>query len=160
MKLFKAIGAWFRAKYIGIVEYVTLSLLAVTGRYVRKLIILKGKDPDYIAPPPPPPPAPKVYPEYNPLEAQQKLATYYTSKKPSWNTSAQDAWVKKPGLHPVLAARKQFEEHLATKVKNTPEPQPPGLTAEEAQEILQPTDGLYASKEWTEVVQSAAKGEE
>jgi hypothetical protein len=163
MKLFKAIGAWFRAKYIGIVEYVTLSLLAITGRYVRKLIILKGKDPDYVAPPAPPPAPPKVYPEYNPLEAQQKLATYYTSKKPSWTTSSQDSWVKQPSKHPVLAARKQFEEHLIAKaavVATTSvvsEPQPPSLTPEEAKEILQPlNDPGFASKEWLEVVQSAA----
>lgn len=161
MKLFKAIGAFFRAKYIGIVEYVTLSLLAITGRYVRKLIILKGKDPDYVAPPPPPPP--KDYPEYNPLEAQQKLATYYNSKSPSWTTNSQDAWVKNPGLHPVLAARKQFEEHLISKaavVASTSvvsEPQPPGLTSEEAKQILQPiNDPGVASPEWLEVVQSAA----
>lgn len=153
MKIFQRIGAYFRAKYIGIIEYITLSLLAVTGNWVRKLIILKGKDPDYVAPPPPPPVPQTTYPVVDNAKIENTLAKFFLSKTPSWTRSGQDAWVKQPSLHPILVSMRNLSE-----TKDLPEPQPPELTPEEAQAILQPLDS-EPMKEWVEVIETAAKGE-
>lgn len=53
------IRSFFYFKYFGIYEIITLKLLATVTPMVRKLLVFKGKDPDYV-PPPPPPPAPIV----------------------------------------------------------------------------------------------------
>lgn len=122
MKLFSSIRNFFFVRYVKFVEFVTLLMIARTGNLVRKLLILKGKNPDYVAPPPPPP---KTEDVYDPMKAQATLTSFYSSKRPSWSTSSQDTWVRNPKLHPVLAARKQFEEAPSSPV------------VEESPEILQ-----------------------
>lgn len=125
MKLFSSIRNFFFVRYVKFIEFVTLLMIARTGNLVRKLLVLKGKDPDYV-PPPAPPKAEDKYSVFDPMKAQVTLSNFYSAKRPAWNTGAQDAWVRNPKLHPVLAARKQFEEGP-----------PPVEESSESPEILQ-----------------------
>jgi len=87
-----------RMKYIGAVEAITLFALARSSSLVRKTLILKGYNPDYV------PPKPEVKEEISP---NRRLV-------PAWPTNSiasGDIWVSKPAEHRILKTRKQFEEH-------------------------------------------------
>lgn len=71
LKSFKKI---LRPTYVKLYEFLTLKLLAFTSSMVRKLIVLKGKNPDYIPLPSSPQPEVKV------LERPQFHLPYV----PSW----------------------------------------------------------------------------
>lgn len=120
MKIFNRIRNYFHTKYVALFELLTLKVMLVVNRMVRKLIILKGKDPDYVAalPPPMPPVPTKADEEWAKLEkAAQNLNKFYSSARTSLNN---ESWVKTPGSHPVLKSRVMFEKKLqAPQVEET-----------------------------------------
>lgn len=89
------IRAFFYFKYIGIYEVITLKLLATVSQMTRKLIIAKGKDPDYVAPPPAP--APTI------------VEVVAEKPRPQINIPYVPAWVKasfkNSSVHPVNQSR-------------------------------------------------------
>ena len=97
MKFFKSliyrVRLFFFLRYLVAYESITLRLLSRVSLMVRKLIVMKGRDPDYIAPPPPPPSPPVI---------QEKPRPYfYVPYIPTWVVeSFRDA--KK---HPIHASR-------------------------------------------------------
>lgn len=106
MNLVQTVRNFFHSKYVAIYELITLSLLAQASKMVRKLIVLKGKNPDYVAPPPPPKEEPKL------VTLDQATVARRVEKIRAANFSNRgytDAWVKNPKLHPVLKARAEYE---------------------------------------------------
>lgn len=89
--------AWLFAKYFAAFEWFALKCLLFTNKQVRKLIIMKGKDPDYVAPAPPPDP-------WEELQAKRKLFT-------NINLVSHGEWVNDLSTHPVLKSRRLLEKH-------------------------------------------------
>jgi len=106
MKIFKAIKNFFRSKYYVLYELITLRLMLRVNNMVRKLIISKGKDPDYVAPPPSPPPAPA-----SPFGRNRAHACGYTgcSVTSGYSMANGANWVKKPSEHPIMKSRQAYE---------------------------------------------------
>ena len=109
MKLFKNIKNFFRSKYYVLYELITLRLMRSLNNRVRKLLIYKGKDPDYVAPPPvPPTPAPHVVLDQE--QARKRIEKAHQFASSSW--MGREQWVKDPNKHPVIQARKAYEDKL------------------------------------------------
>lgn len=128
MKLFKSVKNWFKDKYFVLFQFITLKSMLFTNYLLRKLILMKGKDPDYV-----PPPQPKIADVFG----KPVATSYSTGPQPAWVSAGPAAWVKKPGAHPVLQTRKQFESK-----KNAPVPQP----VQEAVQALEVVRTLEAAQ--------------
>jgi hypothetical protein len=87
---------FFKNLYISMVQMLATFLMNRTNTVLRYLIILKGKNPDYLPPPPPPAPLPE------PIRTEQK-----TLKSPP--SSYGNGMAKF-----VLESRKKFEENQAS----------------------------------------------
>ena len=107
MKTFKAIKNFFRSKYYVLYELITLRLMLRVNNMVRKLIISKGKDPDYVAPPPPQPPPPPAHVVIDQETAQRRIERAQKFFGGSW--MGREDWIKQPGKHPVLQSRANYE---------------------------------------------------
>lgn len=122
MKLFHKVKSYFKVRYFALrlslvmffstkywraYEAITLRLLACSNDMVRKLIIKKGKDPDYVAPPPPPP---------------EPVKEVVDNRRGNTAFAFGNAgFVKNVGKHPVLESRRQLEEKLrAKKIETAP----------------------------------------
>lgn len=92
--------AWLYAKYFAAFEWFALKCLLFTNKQVRKLIIMKGKDPDYVAPPPAPAAPPDPWEE---LQKKRKLFT-------NINLVSHPEWVTDLSKHPVLKSRRLLEK--------------------------------------------------
>jgi hypothetical protein len=131
MKIFTNIMAFCRVRYISFVEFVAASFIAVANRMIRHLILLKGKDPDYVPPPPPPPPEKKWIGD-DPKKAENLFNRFYSA--PRTSAMADGEWVKNMNKHPVLEARKAYESRFTSVVG---EPQlSEDLSPEEEKEIV------------------------
>lgn len=129
MKLFKSVKKWFNDKYFVIFEIIALKSMLLTNYLLRKLILMKGKDPDYV-----PPPQPKIADVFG----KPAPTSYSTGPQPAWVSAGAAAWVKKPGSHPVLETRRQFEVK-----KNAPVSQP----VQEAVQALEVVRTLEAAQD-------------
>jgi hypothetical protein len=106
MKFFKNIKSFFRSKYYALYELITLRLMLRVNNMVRKLIISKGKDPDYVAPPPPPPTPPAPTFGRNSEHARGYTGCSVTS---GYSMANGKNWVKKPWEHPIIKSRQAYE---------------------------------------------------
>jgi hypothetical protein len=75
MKLFNNIKSFFRPKYYALYELITLKLMLIVNSMLRKLILSKGKDPDYVVPPPPEPEISDLWKRH--YEAIDKMNSQY-----------------------------------------------------------------------------------
>jgi hypothetical protein len=126
--------AWLSAKYFALFEAFTLKCLLFTNKQVRKLIIMKGKDPDYVAPPPPPAPDP-----WEELQTKRKLFT-------NIQLVSHGEWVNDLSTHPVLKSRRLLErnplrtappvEETLQVAKAQPEPVPVEIAASSVEDEL------------------------
>lgn len=94
--------ALFHSKYIKAYEYTVTKLVQLVNRMMRKLIVMKGKDPDYVAPPPPV------------VEVQSPWVAPY---KPAWAVPYMPSW--------VAPSFKDRTKHILYK---SPPPAPPVLS--------------------------------
>lgn len=85
---------WLDAKYFCLFELLTLKTMLLANKLVRKYIVMKGKDPDWVAPPPAPP-APTV----------EDVWKAPTRKNPQTIFSVHNEWVTDLSTHPVLKFR-------------------------------------------------------
>lgn len=117
MKIFKAIKNFFRSKYYVLYELITLRLMLRVNNMVRKLIISKGKDPDYVATPPPPPPEP-------PFGRKAEHARGYTGccVTSGYSMANGASWVKNPTEHPIIKSRQKYEAKQFKSLKVVEEP--------------------------------------
>jgi hypothetical protein len=108
---------FFKRFYLSLVTWFATFLMNRTNAVLRYLIVLKGKDPDYVAPPPPP-----AYSEVNdprgtpfPTVEESKAAWMVDLKaRPSLQAFvSSDTFVKDNSKHPVLLSRKSYEEKQA-----------------------------------------------
>lgn len=113
----------FRNAYLVFVQWIALCLTLLTGKVVRHLIILKGKDPDYVAPPPPP--ITPMLPTRQELheESLAVLNKFYSAPRSS-NIGNVD-WVRNLADHPIMKSRTTFEARqaaskLASQAKTVP----------------------------------------
>jgi hypothetical protein len=93
--------SWLFSKYFALFESFTLKCLLFTNKQVRKLILMKGKDPDYVAPPSVSAPPPDPWEE---LQAKRKLFTNIT-------LVSHPEWVNDLSKHPVLKSRRLLEQN-------------------------------------------------
>lgn len=133
MNFFKSITGFFRARYIGLVEYLTAVLMFLVNKMMRHLIILNGKDPDTV-----PDILKKRYPKIDPDKTAKVLNKFWSSPRTSIMTDG--SWVKDVSKHPVLQSRAAFQARSAN---------PPSLSLE---------DDLQVSSE--EIVQNFKASEE
>lgn len=101
-------ATFFRSKYIKVYEYTVTKLVKLVNRMMRKLIVMKGKDPDYVAPPPPV------------VEAQSPWASPYKLSRTSpysWAAPYMPSW--------VAPSFKDRTKHILYK---SPPPAPPVLS--------------------------------
>lgn len=117
MKLFRSIKQFFFNRYVALYQMMTLALLSVTNKKVRKLLILQGKNPDYVAPPPPPPVEP-AWKKYDKEAAEKRITK--ARELNLLGTSSSDRWVKKPLEHPVLMSRQAYENKKTSYVDEEP----------------------------------------
>jgi hypothetical protein len=114
--------SFFKRFYLGVVQLLATLLLTSTNLVLRHLIVLKGKNPDFVAPPPAPP---QVDVHISPRTSQITLPS----------TTQKCGWVNKPEDHPVLKSRKQFAakkiEGLQGSKLNKVVPQPTAVIATE-----------------------------
>jgi len=140
----------FSRLYVSFLEWVATLLAKALGSTMRRLCLAKGKDPDYVALLPPV--KEDLIPSREAIE--EKLNKFYSAPR----TSAMEdgSWVRNVSKHPILEARRQFENsgphHL--KVVGT-EPQPPEITSEEIKEIIE-LSPKETQKEWEEALQVVA----
>jgi len=121
--------------YIKIIQWVAACLANFTCVVVRHLIILKGKDPDYVAPMPLPlPPAPTREDLHQ--AAIARLNVPYSHKDES-------KWVRDPSQHPISRFRILPQTKEAVNLQSEPAHQ---------SEIIEnnPGDGKWVN--WTELV--------
>ena len=146
MKLFSSIAGFFRARYIGLVEFLVTGVMLVVNGLMRHLILLKGKNPDpvYVAPAAP----------FDPARAEQTIQKFHNA--PRTNVMREGEWVTNMSRHPVILSRAQ-----AAKAAQAPQDGPlpsDELTESEVAELI---NEKGASPEWVEVVQqSASKAED
>lgn len=108
MKIFKRIQNYLGVKYVALFEFLTLKLVLLVNQMMRKLIILKDKDPDYVAPPP----APVKVEEPSKFEqGYERLNKFYSSTRTSLDSGD---WIKYPEQHPVVKSRAMFKDKQAT----------------------------------------------
>lgn len=93
-----AVKLWLSAKYFLLFELVTLKAVLLTNKLVRKYIVMKGKDPDYVAPPPPEPTIDDVW-----GGSFKKVV-----RNPFVNLGVKNEWVTNPSSHPVLKLRNSW----------------------------------------------------
>jgi hypothetical protein len=125
---------------------------------MRHLIVLQGKDPDFIASEPVVESRPGVdYLPFDPARAEQTIAKFNNSQRPAW--TGYESWVTNLSQHPVLKARSQFEAQRPAKPENYTEPQPPELTGDELLELLNSSGKSSVSEEWAEVVKFTLESE-
>ena len=131
--------AWLFSKYFAAFEAFTLKCLLFTNKQVRKLIIMKGKDPDYV----PPPPAPVVAPPPDPYEEllakRKKFTNIHLVSHPEWVTDM--------SKHPVLKLRGSFKApERPTPVEQPLQvatyPEPVEIAASSVEEVLNTEDEL------------------
>lgn len=142
--MFKKTKKFFHTKYVRSVEFFTNHLMSFTFRMmcylmtlkgkdlkhveslatrfaamaaslVRAVIVLKGKDPDYVELPSLPPPLEVAVDEtksdwmYDPKNRKTQLEIGFG-----------ESWVKKPAEHPVLLSRAKFEAKPTVSVIQAP----------------------------------------
>jgi hypothetical protein len=149
--MFKSIGRFFLNVYLGVVSFFTACFMSVafsmmyhllafksndrnhveslatrfahmTAGMVRQVVVLKGKDPDYVAPPPPPP-EPTMADAANTMGRTKNSSNVGPAYQAPW---AKDAF-KDIRKHPVIASRLALEAREAA--KNAPAVvDPPAMT--------------------------------
>lgn len=142
---------FFSRLYVRFLTWVATVLANALSNTMRRLCVAQGKDPDYQ----PPAPLPKEDPIPTQDEIAVKLDKFYSSSSPRTSAMKDGNWVKDLSSHPVLKHRASFESKKHLHVVGS-EPQPPELTPQEAEEILQlvtPTDHQDA---WSEAVKAVA----
>lgn len=83
---------WLSDKYLLLFELLTLKLVLLTNKVVRKYIFMKGKDPDYVAPPPT-------------LDDVWGRPSPRLARNPFVNFGVKNEWVTNLSKHPVLKLR-------------------------------------------------------
>jgi len=108
-KLFYRFLLFFKGLYVSWLKWRTMKLIAKTTKSVTKLLPHLGKDPNYVPPPPPPPKPP------TPIDETRAAWIVDTKERPAKmaDFGSYEPWVKNPTDHPVLRARKLFEEKQA-----------------------------------------------
>jgi hypothetical protein len=87
-----------RDTYVELGHKLVVSLLSPINKFARHLIVLQGKDPNYIAPSPPPEPTLK--------DAMPARPSFRFNETRGWT----QAYLKKPAEnHPIIKLRKQLE---------------------------------------------------
>jgi hypothetical protein len=59
VRQYRGVTNYFHNKHVALLTGIIQFLLFHTSKYMVKLLLLNGKDPNYVAPPPPPPPEPE-----------------------------------------------------------------------------------------------------
>lgn len=150
MKLFSSIAGFFRARYIGLVEFLVTSIMLVVNRLMRHLILLKGKNPDQAAELAQQPAAPvsleEKYAHYDPARAEQTIQRFHMATRT--NVMNDREWVGDISRHPVILSR--------TQVNKIPQDGPhPSDELTEA-ELTELSNATGAAKEWIDIMQSSA----
>ena|SRR5260370_14632480 len=143
---------FIRNMYVKFVQWITTCLAFALAGFMKHLIILQGKDPNYIVPSPLPE-LKSPWADYDPARAQQTINKFTTSRL-SYAKIGSSNWVKNSSEHPVIKARHQFEEKRASDIGL--EIQPPELSSQEAVELLNSVPVNTAQEEWLQFVKIVA----
>lgn len=103
-----AIFRFFYNLYVNVYKWYTLFLINKATKAAAKLMVMSGKNPNYVPPPPLPPPQPTIA---DALTTRHGVS-HPTTLPPSFS-SIGAPWVKNPKDHPILQSRRQFEEKQA-----------------------------------------------
>jgi hypothetical protein len=150
MKLFSSIAGFFRARYIGLVEFLVTGVMLVVNGLMRHLILLKGKNPDGTVQPPAPPEPERKDPPFDPARAEQTIQRFHNA--PRTNVMNDGEWVTNMSRHPVILSRAQAAQAPQDAPQDGPLPSDE-LTESEVAELMSKAG---ADKEWLEVIQSSA----
>lgn len=113
--LVNKVRCFFQTRYFLFVQFMAFYLVALSGRVMRRYLVLLGKDPDYVPLPPPPLPEPTVEDIFLPrMQPPQR-------NRPSVGLAYMATWVapsmKDGKLHPVTKLRLEALEKQ--KLKDT-----------------------------------------
>lgn len=102
---------FFSNLYFRVVQWFATFLINRTNTVLRHLITLKGKDPDFVVPPPQPPPPANLEVSVNEDRAAWIVSTKQRPMR--FGVGSASLWVSQPESHPILQARKAYEDKLA-----------------------------------------------
>jgi hypothetical protein len=107
MFIFKFISNFFRNLYVSIYSWYALSLIRRATKAAAKLMVMSGKDPNYVAPPP----APYVPTTFNDDDINRAWMVDYKNRG-SVYLVVDGYYINNPKAHPILRSRKEWEEKL------------------------------------------------
>lgn len=146
---------FFRNVYVAIYRWYTFLLIGMATHAVQKLMVMIGKNPNYV----PPAPQPYVPPNYNDMDINRAWMVDHKNRSNIWLV-VDGYYVHHPEAHPILKLRTKWEEKLkaaleklmANKVATAQSVVEESVTAPTMKEILAEAD----KPRWEEAQKSVA----
>jgi hypothetical protein len=154
-KFYLGFVQFFHTLHLNWLEWWTTRLTFILNSWMRRLIILKGKDPDYVAPPPPPAPSPYDYSSQgNTDNLVHGMLEYLGNRKVTKKFSELDV-VKGTPNHPVLKSRQAWDlAQIQAKAKEAEvsDKSVSNVIASEPQAVIKHPVGSLSPTEATEIL--------